>query len=336
MLKMPLFWKRNGWSQYHAITLALVTALAIWFTRDAWGDILFTAWNEEESSHILLVPIVAIWLVFARRERFRHCLPQGGWIGVPMVFVGWMLSSYGYSHRDSLWAPVLEPVLWLPLRLVDLIAQTHVVDRLDAPILSFWHLGAVLIVVGAALTVLGRDIFRRFLPAFIVLLFLVPVPGFMRAAIAQPLQAKLAYITKNIFDVMGIEVLQNGNQLEINGVKVAIAEACNGMRMVFALVLVSYLFAFATPLRNYVRVIIVAASPMSAMLCNIIRMVPTVWLFGLSKEPILGMNGDMVAHKFHDYAGWVMLVIAFLLLMGIIKTLMWALVPVQPYTLAVD
>jgi len=106
--------------------------------------------------------------------------------------------------------------------------------------------------------------------------------------------------------------------------------------MVFALVLVSYAFAFGTPLRWYVRAIILGLSPISALICNVIRMIPTVWLYGLSDREWFGVAGSSVAEVFHDVAGWVMLVLAFLLLMGAIKMLRWAMVPVTPYTLAYD
>ena len=116
--------------------------------------------------------------------------------------------------------------------------------------------------------------------------------------------------------------------LSINGVDVGIAEACNGLRMVFALVLVSYAFAYGMPLRWYVRLLVVVASPISAILCNLIRMVPTVWLYGFASAK--------VADIFHMVSGWGMLIIAFMLLYGIIATLRWARVPVSQYVLAHD
>jgi exosortase/archaeosortase family protein len=106
---------------------------------------------------------------------------------------------------------------------------------------------------------------------------------------------------------------------------VAIAEACNGLRMVFALFLVSAAFAFGTPLRTFVRVILILASPISALFCNVVRLVPTVWLYGSDPE---------FASTFHDVSGWLMLPLAFLVLMGIIRALRWALLPVYRYTLA--
>jgi len=98
------------------------------------------------------------------------------------------------------------------------------------------------------------------------------------------------------------------------------------MRMVFTLFLASYVFAFVTPLRGYVRAIILLASPVTAVLCNVIRLVPTVWVFGYATPEN--------AQVFHDFSGWVMLIVAFLGLTGIVRLLKWAMVPVAPFTLA--
>ncbi len=50
--------------------------------------------------------------------------------------------------------------------------------------------------------------------------------------------------------------------------------------MVFGLILVSYAFAFSLPLRNRVRLLILLASPLAAILCNLVRILPTVWVYG--------------------------------------------------------
>jgi len=186
----------------------------------------------------------------------------------------------------------------------------------------------VLIVIGALLSVVGRDLLLRFAPVFAVLIFLVPIPGRFRQEIAIPMQNATARATQTVFDILGEPIQRNGNQLSINGQVVNVAEACNGMRMVFTLILVSYAFAFGEPLRGYVRFLILAASPLSAIGCNVIRMIPTIWLFGHARHD--------VAEWFHNFAGWAMLGIAFLLLMGIIRLLKWALIPVSPYMLAMD
>jgi exosortase/archaeosortase family protein len=96
--------------------------------------------------------------------------------------------------------------------------------------------------------------------------------------------------------------------------------------MVFALVLVAYAFAFSMPLRASTRVLILIFSPVAALFCNVVRLVPTVLLYGYS-----GVEwGDW----FHDWSGWLMLPIAFFLLMSVLRVLKWALLPVMRYNLA--
>lgn len=261
-------------------------------TFSAWADIYHIASVDSESSHVVLALPVAAWLVWVRRARFRQCQPRGTWVGPVLMALGWGTSAWGFRHSAQ----------------------------------SAFHLGAVVVVIGCLLSVVGRDILTRFLPAFVVLAFLVPMPGMVRTRVAMPLQTATAQTTQAIFDVLGEPVERSGNKLSINGRDVEVVEACNGMRLVFTLVLVSYAFAFGEPLKHYVRLIILVVSPASAILCNVIRLVPTVWMHGYWTPEWAG--------RFHDAAGWVMLVVAFLLLMGIIRALRWAMIPVQHYTLA--
>ncbi len=286
--------KKHGWTQRRIFAALALVVLAIVATLPAWLDIAHIAHVDEEASQVFLVPIVVAWLIWVRRGRFRYCLPRPTFLGPLCVAFGWLISTWGYRHAVQ----------------------------------SFWHGGAVLIVIGALLSVVGRDLLLRFAPAFAVLVFLVPIPGTIRQKIAIPMQNATAIATQTAFDILGEPIQRSGNQLIINGKVVNVAEACNGMRMVFTLVLVSYAFAFGEPLRGYVRFLILAASPLSAIGCNVIRMIPTIWLYGHSSEAF--------ANWFHNVAGWVMLGIAFLLLMTIIRLLKWALIPVSPYMLAMD
>jgi exosortase len=291
---LPRTWRRNGWTEWHLAAGVVLTSLAVWATWSAWLDIWTIATRDPESSQVFLTPIVAGWLLWVRRERLRMCYPRGGSIGPILVAVGWLIASIGYSRAVQ----------------------------------SFWHGGSLLIVVGCFLSVAGVDVLRRFLPVFLVLLFLIPVPGSIRDRIAHPLQTATAHATQVVGQILGMTIERRGNLLEYNGTEVGVAEACNGLRMVFTLLLVSFAFTFGTPLRTYVRVLFLLGSPLSAIVCNVIRLIPTVWVFG-------HYSADF-AHTFHEVAGWVMVVVAFLLLMGILRLMRWALVPVKHYTLAYD
>lgn len=263
-------------------------------TFDAWSDIFRIASRDEESSHIFLVPIVAFWLFWVRRRRLRNFSPSQSYFGPLLVLLGWVMHSSG---------------------------DTYLVQ-------SFFHAGAVVMAVGCLVTVVGTQVLVQFFPAFLTLAFLVPVPGRLRQEIAIPLQTVTASLTAELFELLGAPVLRSGNTLTINDVNVQIAEACNGLRMMFALSLAMFTFAFGSPLRGYVRFAVLAATPVSAIACNVIRLVPTVWLYGNHPGP--------AATIAHDVGGWVMLVASFLILLGIFRLFRWAMVPVTTYTLAYD
>jgi exosortase len=288
---MPLL-KEDRLTLAHLALAGAMAALGVIATLPAWQDIYQIASKDEENSHIFLVPIIALYLVWVRRMRLRHCRPSGRFLGPIVIAVGWAIGSFGFYRG----------------------------------IQSFWHGGAVLVVLGCILSVLGRNVVFRFFPAIAVLVFLVPAPARLRLAIASPLQNWTAAISEKVLELCGeVNTEVTGNLLTINGQPLFVAEACNGMRMVFALILVCFAFGFTLPLRNFVRILILVASPLAAILCNVIRVPATVWVYGYEPKYF---------QPFHNYAGWAMLPLAFLILYGIIKMLQWAMIPVTQYTLA--
>lgn len=282
----------SRWNKWHLIGAAVMGALGVAATWDAWTDIYHLAANDEEYSHIFLVPLVVLCLIWVRRARFRFCQPSARWMAPIILVIAWCLSLFGFYHNIE----------------------------------SMWHLGAVLIVLGCIVSVAGGGVLIKFFPAVLVLAFLVPVPGTLRQAMALPLQSWTATISQHLLQTFGVDAATSGNLLTVNGIPVAIAEACNGLRMVFALILVAFAFCFSLPLKNSVRALILLMSPLAAIVCNVVRILPTAWMYGFHSKP--------VADAFHDYSGWMMLPIAFFLLYGIIRLLKWAMIPVTRYTLA--
>src|SRR5437016_11490509 len=114
----PLLTDRlSGW---HLLAAAVLGALGVAITWDAWVEIYQYARHDEEAQHIFIVLPVAAWMVWVRRMRFRHCRPSGTIIGPIIVAFGWWLSSYGFNHGKTV----------------------------------FWHLGSMLIVLGCVFSLL--------------------------------------------------------------------------------------------------------------------------------------------------------------------------------------
>lgn len=283
---------RMGWKPQDPLIAAVLVALAVALTWDAWADIFMLAARDEENSHIFLVLPIAFWVAWIRRARLLQCRPRHHWAGVVIAGVGVAAFAWGWSNQ---------------------------VDAL-------WHGGALLTVIGAFASAMGGEVVRRFLPAFGALAFVVPIPGTVRQAIALPLQSISAKVTQFVLDLTGMLVERSGNLIIIDDMPIAVAEACNGMRMVFALFLVMYAFAFSIPMLNGVRLLLLVASPLVAIVANVTRLVPTVLAYAkLDLE-----TADML----HDLSGWLMLALAFGVLLGIEHMMRWALIPTQRFTLA--
>jgi exosortase/archaeosortase family protein len=95
---------------------------------------------------------------------------------------------------------------------------------------------------------------------------------------------------------------------------------------VFALTLVVYAFAFGSPHKTPTRLILLGLSPAIAMVCNVLRLVPTSLIFGY--------GDNHMAQRFHDLAGWVMLPVAMVMLAVVLRTIRWLEFPVTQLRLA--
>jgi exosortase len=277
---------------HYGLAAGALALLAIASTWAIWAEIASRAWSNPEDSHILLALPVAIWLAALRRGRLRRWRPAPSFAGPVLVVLGWVLIEAGFQRAMDI----------------------------------FQHLGALIVVLGAAISVLGHRLPLLLKPSMIALLFLFPVPGRFRQEIAIPLQHASAFVTEHAFQLAGTEIIRNGILLELNGRQVAVAEACNGMRMVSALALITFAFVFSVPMRPSVRVLLLVLSPVIALIVNIIRLIPTTLAYGYA--------GPETADLVHDVGGWAVLGLALGLLWLCLITLRWLEVPIDPYPVA--
>lgn len=267
------------------IALLLVTA-SIWITSEAWRDILRLIWVDEQSSHGYIVPLAVFLLVAARRTRLKDVVLQPHWLGPVVVAFGvasWIVSW----HVDF---------------------QTG------------WHAGALFAALGCWITLTGVDPIRKFAPAYVALLFLLPTPAAIRTPITIPLQDVTATIAQYTCEAIGMGVTQAGRTLRVNGQDVTVAEACSGMRMVFTLFMACFLSVYSLPVREPVRWLVLLATPAIAVVANVIRLIPTLWAYG--------RFDPATADQIHTVSGWVMVVIAFLAVEGVLKALHWMGFPI--------
>jgi len=241
---------------------------------DTWRNLFTVSYMDEELSYVLMTPLVIAWLAWVRRDQLRDCRARPAWIGLPILVFGWLAHSYGFIYDPAI-----------------------------------WRAGAVIVAIGAFIMAAGRDVCVRMAPALVAAVFLIPIDPTGRYHFAGPLEVVTAQATQSVCDILGMTVERSGNLLSVNGIGVAVAEACNGMRMVLSLFLICYVVAFMYPFKSGVRFLLLVTSPLVAIVSNVARLVPTIWMFAHASRE--------TAERFHAMNGWLMTIFAFVFLMGL-------------------
>jgi exosortase len=286
-MKQNMIESDNQWRRSHVLWIVALSAAAIALTWRGWYDLGWLAFNDEESSHLMLVPMVVAYLLWQRWDAVLKCKPKPGWIGPIVLALGIFAWEYGYRY------------------------DYRVGD----------HLGAVLVLAGCVACVTGDRFVLRFWSIFLLLAFLIPLPYTVRIAIAVPLQRANALVAYEILSVAGVEILRYGSVLEVNGQQVGVAEACNGMRSILAVLLVCYAMAFATKIRASARLLLLAATPLIALSANLVRLVLTVLAYGYGSSDF--------ADTLHDMLGWGTIGLAFGFVWAVIALARWLMIPIN-------
>jgi exosortase len=156
-------------------------------------------------------------------------------------------------------------------------------------------------------------------------LLIVPMPGSVRQEISRPMQDAAVVLTQATLDLIGVSALRDGSLLVIRGTPVAVGEACDGMRMALALGLTVFTFVFSMPLRWGARLFLVLISPLVAVVCNVIRLVPSSIAFGFAEES--------TAVRVHEIFGWMMLAVAVVAMFLTLRLVRWLDLPVTRWRL---
>ena len=186
-----------------------------------------------------------------------------------------------------------------------------------------WHGGGLLMVFGAMLSVVAPRILLLFGPSFGILLLLIPLPIALREQISAPLQRMLVELAWTL-DLL----LRQGRadeSLAITSTHWTIARACGSLEVIVSMILLCSAFAFGRPLRPTVRIMMVLVAPVAAISVGVAGLVAMTNLAGRSPE----WSGYLF-----QVGAWSVLAASILFLLGFIRLLVWASVPIRPFALA--
>jgi len=261
------------------LILAVLLLLAI-MAWSYWPTIasLFDAWqSNDDYSAGQLVPLIALFLVWRERKALAQCpLVPCWWGGIALLLLAQVARTFGLlSFRSS------------PERYA-----------------------LILTAAGSVLMVAGWQVFRRASWILLLLFLMVPLPGRVHNFISGPLQKMATTGSVFLLEAFGVRVSQQGNVVMLNEkIPMAVAEACSGLRMLTAFVIVAAFMAYMVKRSRRQKTVLLLSSIPVAVMCNILRLCVTAVLF-------LHVSSEVAEKFFHDFAGLAMMPVAVLLMFG--------------------
>lgn len=253
--------------------LVLLTAWSYWPTMVS----LFKDWQRNDDySAGQLVPLVALFLVWRERKTLGKCLLRPCWWGIALLILAQTARFYG------------------------LLFMYESAERYSV----------VLTIAGLVLMVAGRQVFRTVSWILMILFLMVPLPGRIHNLISGPLQQMATTGSVFLLEAFGARISQQGNVVMLNeDTPMVVAEACSGLRMLTAFVIVAAFVAYMINRSRRQKAILLFSSIPIAVICNILRLCVTAVL-------ILLVSTEFAEKFFHDFAGLAMMPAAALLLFG--------------------
>ena len=267
-MSTPLF--RYTPVQLAAAALAAITFVVVFQHTFAY---LYGMWQFEEYSHGFLIPFVSAFLLWQRRARFRQTAFRGSWTGVAIAALG--LAIYFLGSLAS-------------------------ITTLDTYAL-------VIVILGCALAVMGREAFKLALVPLALLFLMNPIPNFFYYRLSSELQLLSSQLGVAFIRLSGVSVFLEGNVIDLGNYKLQVAEACSGLRYLFPLMTLGAIVAYLLKGRTWMR------------WCLFLSTIPITVLMNSFRIAVIGVLVDHFGIEqaegfLHYFEGWVIFMACFFLL----------------------
>ena len=124
----------------------------------------------------------------------------------------------------------------------------------------------------------------------------------MIVLVSLPIQLVDAAIVEAAGQALGLPVTRNGTLIAVNGVTVDIDQGCDGLRLVWPMLLAAYVAAVTGIATRWLQILICLAAIPLALILNAVRLIITTFVYGYASAS--------TAAIVHDLLGWIMVISA--------------------------
>jgi exosortase B len=248
-------------------------------------DLLRGPWSTEEQGHGPIILGLALWLILRKWPAIVAAAVPGGAprAAVAPIFLGLVLYTLGRSQH----------------------------------ILMF-EIGAIPLLLAALIWLgFGTASLRATWFAFFFMLFMIPLPGELVAAITLPMKMAVSFATEQLLFAAGYPISRAGVILQIGQYQLLVADACAGLQTLLTLEALGLFYLNLTPHMSAVRNVVLALLivPIS-FAANVIRVIVLTL--------ITYHAGSAAGQGFlHSFAGIVLFLTALTLILAADSALQW-------------
>lgn len=270
--------------------------LAILYLPTLWS--LFNGvWGEEGQAHGPMILVIASWLIY-------RALPD-------LIAAGQSDTKQTGHHQSRVTLVSGWVVLLIGLLL-------YIVGRSQA--IEFFEIGSLIwVLAGSVLLLFGAKALRLIWFPLFFMLFMIPLPGLLVAAVTMPMKIAVSVCAEWILYAFGYPVARSGVILQVGQYQLLVADACAGLHTLLTLealgLLYLNLFRHESLLRNVSLALLIIPIAFSS---NVIR----VMVLSL----ITYYFGDAAGQGYlHAFSGMVLFLTALLLVVGVDSLIRWFL-----------
>ena len=231
-------------------------------------------------SHAICVPIIGIYYLYAHRRDVQRLAVKTAWSALPLIPAGVLLFGYGIFPGQN-----------------DFLKDA----------------GMLLTLFGVTAFLVGWGLMKLLWFPICFLACALPWPPLVYSAVALPLQELAAQVAVMVLQISGVNAFFNGTKIFMEGQNAElrtlnVAEACAGLRSLMTFITIGAAMAFLSSRPVWQKVLVTLSAIPIAISCNVMRvsgqgLLDHYW----SREWSQGFA--------HQFAGMVMLIPAFFLLL---------------------
>ena len=218
---------------------------------------LYSSSHREYYSHIVLIPLVSIYLIYQNRRGIFSEQKYSLNAGIPLLLVSVLVYFLGRSIETQL-------------------------NQNDFS--SIIATSAVVFINGAFILCYGLRAFKAAMFPFLFLVFVIPIPSTLMDGIIYFLQVGSTEFTNVLFMATGVPFMREGFVFHMPSLSVEVAKQCSGIRSSLALFITALLAGYLFLNTWWKKVILVICIFPIAMFKNGIRIV-TLTLLGTYVDP---------------------------------------------------